>query len=219
MDRLIASREGRVHILNLMANAEGAEEGAIFDVLATRVDDLELQKMVRKHAEDEERHAVLFRERVVANGGAPHDPPDHLRIIERLDAALGDFFDREITDDKGVMEAYLLLQVVEERAITQFQQLEPVFRKHDHEERHLKYCHAISKRYAPDDETLVTTLARFRELEAQAFTDNSRANIQHCVDNGLLAVGSVEQRLWQRFLHIPRQVPPVYTPYADAATA
>lgn len=229
MDRLIASPTGRAHILNVMAEAEGSEEGAIFDILATRVEDARLQQMVRKHAADEERHAELFRARVIANGGTPQPIPEHLRLINRLNAALGDFFDGELSTDEDVMNAYLLLQVIEERAITQFRQLEPVFRTYDpksadviaeiaaDEDRHLKYCHAISKRYAPDPATRVAALKRLRQIEARAFTDNSRANIQHCVDNGLLQVGRIEQRLWRRFVHIERPVPPVYTTFATAA--
>jgi hypothetical protein len=209
LDRLLSTARGRAFVLNTMADAESSDEGAIFELLEQRVDDPELQRMIRKHADDELRHAEMFRACVERNGGTPGPVPDELRLIDRLDRALGDFFDRGIDSDRGVMEAYLLLQVIEERAITQFAIMEPIFRIYDplsadvlvaigaDEERHLKYCHAISKRYAPDEATREATLARFRDIEARAFAANGSANMVHCLDQGITAIGPLEAGLWR----------------------
>ena len=43
--------------------------------------------------------------------------PDELKLMDRIDRKLGGFWDRPINDDRGVMEAYSLLQVIEERAL------------------------------------------------------------------------------------------------------
>ena len=88
--------------------------------------------------------------------------PNELKLIDRLDRAVGGFFAQPIRDRRDVMQAYLMLQVIEERALTQFALFEVAFRGSDDEtadviagiardeERHLKYCHAIARRYAPD---------------------------------------------------------------------
>lgn len=209
LDRLLSTARGRAFVLNQMADAESSDEGAIFELLEQRVDDPELQRMIRKHAEDEVRHAGMFRACVERNGGVPGPVPDELRLIDRLDRALGDFFERGIEGDRGVMEAYLLLQVIEERAITQFAMFEPILRIYDplsadvlveigkDEERHLRYCHAISRRYAPDEATREATLARYRDIEARAFAANGSANMVHALDQGITPIGPLEATLWR----------------------
>ncbi len=208
LSALLGSQKGRVHLLNQCAEAEASDEGQIFEVLATRVGDPELQRMVRKHQEDELRHAEMFRACVVRNGGTPHSVPAELQLIDRLDKALGGVMALGIADDRGVMEAYVLLQVIEERAITQFQMFEPHLRKVDpqsadvfaaiakDEERHLRYCHAISKRYAPSEAVREWTLRRYREVEAKAFAANSAANMRYSLTHGLLDANAVERLGW-----------------------
>ena len=51
------------------------------------------------------------------------------------------------------------------------------------EDRHLRYCHAISRRYAETEAVRIATLARFRVAEAEAFRDNGNANMRHIVAN------------------------------------
>lgn len=208
LSRLIAHPKGRAHLLTQLADAEDSGEGAFFDRLLAKVDDPQLQKMIRRHAEDETRHARMFRECAERHGVAADPIPDDLRLIDRLDAATGRLFDRGIQSRTDVMEAYLLLQVIEERAITQFELFEEVFRRVDpatadvlaeiarDEERHLKYCHAIARRYAPDAATLDETLARFRRLEARAFAENSRANMRWLMARRYVALGRVERVFW-----------------------
>jgi hypothetical protein len=206
---LLESPRGRAFVLGQMAEAEGSDEGQVFEMLERRVDDPDLARMIRKHAEDEVRHARMFSERAAATGVPIAPLPAELRVLERLDRDLGGFFDNLRNDPTGVMEAYLLLQVIEERAITQFAIIEPIMREYDpasadvlvevgrDEERHLKYCHAISRRYAPSEATRLATLARFREVEARAFADHSIANMRHCLDHDLAALRPLEKLLWR----------------------
>jgi rubrerythrin len=135
--------------------------------------------------------------------------PAHLKLLDRLDALAGRVMDQPVRTDEDVMQAYLMLLVIEERAIQQFtafiagfdlvdRETSDVFRAiAKDEERHLRYCHAISKRYAPDAATWARELARFRKLEAQAFAENTAANLQHTFDSGLHAAGPVERMLWR----------------------
>src|SRR5262249_14517676 len=157
-----------------------SDEGRVFARLREKVGDEKLARMIEKHETDEVRHAALFNERLRANGFDPGPVPDHLRLLDRLDRKLN-VFARPIENDRDVMEAYLLLQVIEERALTQFAVMIDAFREVDpetaevfeqvacDEERHLRYCHAISRRYAPSEAVLNETLARFRQTEAECF--------------------------------------------------
>jgi rubrerythrin len=173
------------------------------------VDDPRLAKMIEKHAADEDRHEQQFRE-CATRAGAPSLPvPDELKLLMRLDKAAGNLMSKPIEGDRGVMEAYVMLQVIEERAITQFKVFEQAFREIDpatadtfavvrrDEERHLKYCHAIAKQYSPDEETRVATLARFRKLERKAFAENSRANMRYSMARGYWKGGGVEKFVWR----------------------
>jgi rubrerythrin len=209
LTQLVSTPRGRAHILTLAADAESEGEGQFFDKLLARVDDPDLNKMIRIHQADEVRHASMVRARAEAQGVPLTSPPDHLKLIVRLDKKLGGkFFQRDISDRGEIMEAYVLLQVVEERAIGQFALFEEAFRPVDpetadvfaaisrDEERHLKYCRAISKRYAADEFTLARTLRRFRELEAVTFAENSRANMRHILWNDLIAATPAEKLGW-----------------------
>ena len=231
-NRLVASARGRRHILNQAADAEDSDEGQIFEILLDKVDDPELHKLVRIHQADETRHAEMFREALGRNGFSPYPVASELSLLEQLDAALGNFFDTFLEREHPVMEAYLLLQVIEERAVTQFGELQPAFEKFDpqtatvleqiakDEERHLKYCVAIAKRYAPDAETAERTLNRFREVEAEVFAKISLANMTKALDDELLDMSPIEMRLWRGLLGLlKRRSQPVRTPFASAARA
>ena len=121
--------------------------------------------------------------------------------------------------DRDIMEAYLLLLVIEERALEQFGQFIPAFDLVDREtadtfrgirkdeERHLRYCHAISRRYAPSEAVWKETLARFRKLEAKAFAENSFANMDHVFSHGLYEASAAERAMWRGLLWLGTLVP------------
>jgi rubrerythrin len=212
LDRLLSTPRGRAWVLWQASEAENDDEGRFFDLLLARVDDPELVRLVHRHKEDENRHAELYAGCAERTGVARPVIPAELRLLERLDRALGGFFAGFEADRKGVMDAYLLLQVLEERAVTQFAELEPAFRKVDprsadvirqvagDERRHLKYCRAISRRYAPDEATHAVALRRMREVEARVFAEHSRALMRHALENDLVAGPRAERWLWRGLL-------------------
>jgi tRNA isopentenyl-2-thiomethyl-A-37 hydroxylase MiaE len=222
LGKLTSTPAGRAYILATLADAESSDEGQVFDLLAQRVDDEPLQKMIRVHQADEERHAGLFWDEVDRQGvGRPH-VPDDIKLIRRLDAELGGgLLERGVRSDLDVMKAYLVLQVIEERAITQFELLATHFARHDaqaarviaevarDEQRHLRYCHAIARRYAPDATVHAGTLAEIRRVEAEAFLDNSRANLRHVLDRGLYPAGRLELAGWRWLQRLDRDRQPL----------
>jgi len=198
LERALRSPRARAHILNTIADAEDNGEAQIFDWALARVNDPKLQKMIVRHREDEIRHGRLFsaaRDRV---GVDPGPVPQDQKLLERIDAALGGFLTRPLTGDRDVLEAYLILQVIEERALAQFAVMEPLFRKVDpatadifvevakDEERHLKYCEAISRRYAASEEERQQRLAELRTIEAECFRDNSEATVRYLNERGMM---------------------------------
>jgi tRNA isopentenyl-2-thiomethyl-A-37 hydroxylase MiaE len=216
---LLSTPAGRAHLLNSVADAESSDEGAIFERLLASVDDPKLRQMIGKHHEDEIRHGELLRAQLRRTGIEPGPVPEHLRILPRINALVGGMMDRPITCDRDIMDAYLLLLVIEERALEQFGQFIPAFDAIDRETadtfrgierdeaRHLRYCHAISRRYAPSDAVWTETLARFRKLEAQAFAENSSANMAYSFEHGLHPAGVVEQAAWRALLWLGRLAP------------
>lgn len=198
---VVATPEGRAYVLNQVAFAEASDEGRVFARIRAQVDDPALARMIAKHEADEVRHAEMFGARLRATGIDPGPVPQNVRLLDRLDRKLGErgvgFFDRPIVDGRSIMEAYLVLQVIEERALHQFGVLERAFAEVDpetavvfravarDEERHLRYCHAISRRYAPTEALRLATLARFRLAEAEAFRENSAANAGVLLDTVL----------------------------------
>lgn len=221
MDRLFASARGRAFMLAFMADAEDSDERGVFDALAARVGDTELQKMIRIHRDDEIRHAQLLRRCVARAGVFPDRVPEELRIVPYLERSLGSVAERFLDEDAGVMEAYVFLQVIEERAVLQFPRFAAAIRPYDpesadviagiarDEERHVKYAKAISKRYAPDAQALARTLARFRDAEARAYVEHGAAFLHFAVDHRLLDVGGGEALLWRAFAKVATlELPP-----------
>lgn len=225
---MVETPKGRAFILTQLADAESNGESAVFDRILARVADPELQRMVAKHRDDEVRHAHLYRAAAARQGVPLEEPPAHLKLIDRLDRAAGGFLDKPIVDGRDVMEAYVMLQVIEERGITQFKLLEQAFRAVDaatadviadiarDEERHLRYCVAIARRYAPDEETRLATLARYRALEARCFADNSRALMEHTHKNGHFAAGPLTKLFWRAVQGLGARQGLPYTSFAVA---
>jgi hypothetical protein len=187
--RLLATPEGRSHVLSQIAQAESNGEVALFDHILSQVKDPKLRTMVSRHRDDELEHEALFVG-LARKQGVPVLPlPPSLNLIERLDRKLNGLFKGELTTDLQVMQAYCLLQVIEERATSEFTFFQAVFGEHDpdagevftkiarDEARHLKYCHAITRRYQPSDAVREQTLAELRAIEADAYAKNERANL------------------------------------------
>ena len=225
--RLVATPEGRAHVLATVADAESSGEAVIFDRALGQVDDPELQALIRKHRADELRHEQLFRDRLAKTGVAATVPPE-LRIIDRLDRAVGGLLGQPIVDARGVMRAYLLLQVIEERATTQFPVMAEALRPVDpgaaatfdvvlaDEQRHLKYCQAIAQRYAPSEEERVATLREFRQAEAEVFKENQIASGAYVLDRGLMGRGA-QVWGWRLLLGLAaRRDKLPFTSFADA---
>src|SRR5258708_33868059 len=78
--QLFITPEGRAHVLAQAADGEASGESAIFDRLLARVDDLDLQRVIAKHRQDELRHERMFRERLAAQG-ARWELPEELRLV------------------------------------------------------------------------------------------------------------------------------------------
>ena len=216
--RLVATPRGRAHLLNQVADAESNGESTIFDSALALVDDPELRRFIARHAADEVEHARAFTERRDAQGVDIGPAPTHLRVVDRIDRKLGGFFARGVRSRRDVMDAYLVLQVVEERACTQFPLFSRVFRDVEpetaalfdrvqrDEERHLKYCHAISRRYAPSEAVRRSTLAEMRAVESECFAENSRAGLAWVLDRGYASLSPLEALGFRSLLRVGKVV-------------
>jgi rubrerythrin len=204
---LLETPAGRAHVLNQCAEAEATDEGEMFDRILAQVDDPELERLVRRHQADELMHAEMFRKCVARTGVTPPPVPENLKLLTRIDQAVGG--PRPVETREDVMHAYLVLQVIEERATTQFAVFERAFRGVDpetadtfasiakDEARHLKYCQAISKRYAPSEAVREKTLHHLRRVEGIAFAANSRANMEYSFARGYVTMSPIEKAFWR----------------------
>jgi rubrerythrin len=208
LKRLLRAPRGRAFILSFMAYAEEADEKGVFDALLERVDDPELRKLVRIHRDDEVRHAEMLRGCLARLGAAPEPIPPELHIVDRIDRHTGRRAEAFVDGKTSVMEAYLVLQVIEERGVRQFPRIASAMRPFDaesakvidriteDEERHVRYAKAISRRYAPSEEALESTLVRFREGEALAFAEHSRALLAYATKERVLVASRAERTFW-----------------------
>jgi rubrerythrin len=199
-------------MLKFLVGAEEADEVGVFDHLLARVDDPALQALVRRHRDDEVRHGQVFRASLARQPVDPATIPEPVQVIPFIDRELDGFSAAFVGDRRSVMEAYVLLQVIEERGIEQYPLIANAMERFDPESasvirrvvqdetRHLKYAKAISKRYAPDAEALASTLQRLRRAEARAFASHGQAFLSQALEADLLAVGRVERVAWRLFV-------------------
>ena len=209
LSRLVANPRGRAFLLSFMADAEEADEAGVFEALLERVDDPKLNKLVKKHMDDEARHADMLRARVRAIGVTPPAVPRELSIVQRLDGMLGGMGAGFVAETRTIMDAYVLLEVIEDRAVVQFPKIAAALAPVDpesaatvrsiweDEKRHVLYAQAVNKRYAPDADTLARALTNVREVEQRAFDENGAAMLRFVLDEGLLAVPFAERILWR----------------------
>jgi rubrerythrin len=209
LKRLLRTQQGRAFMLSFMVQAEEADEQGVFDKLLDRVDDPELAKLVRIHRDDETRHAALLKGCLARNGAELVPIPAELDVVRCIDRHAGGFASAFVGGRTGVMEAYLLLQVIEERGVRQFPVIAEAMRPHDPESaatidritrdevRHVRYAKAISRRYAPDASTLDATLERFRRAEARAFAEHSRALLAFAAERRLDGGSGTERLFWR----------------------
>lgn len=209
MKQMLKTRRGHVHLLALMADAEGSGENRIFDALAKRADDPLLARVSARHAADEAGHAELLESRITALQAHRPKLPPQLDMLGNLDRALGGVMSKPVVDELDVMHAYGVLQVIEERAISQLPLFIESFAGVDQESvaafkvllrdesRHLRYCHAMTKRYAPSATVLAQWLAHVRSIEARVFADGTMANLKYVLDARLLEVPWWARALWR----------------------
>jgi hypothetical protein len=229
MKRLVSTPEGRNHLLRELADAEGNGENGFFEIVLSKVDDASLKQMIQKHKADELRHEQMFLECAARTGATAEPLPDSVKYVERIFETVG-FYDQPIETGEDIMRAYLLLQAVEERSVVQFKLMERVFRDIDvttaqvfvaigkDEERHIKYCQAVARRYAPDAATHDRALAEMRELEARAFAANSRANMDYTFARGWFGGGALTKWLFRTLSNLSSGKLPL-TPFATAQLA
>jgi rubrerythrin len=209
-------------VLSSLASAEGGDGGEldIFDHMLQVLDDEEVKKVVRRHKDDEMRHEQLFLARMAATGVAPLPVPKSAQLLRRIDDKLG-FFSRAITDRSGVVDAYLLLLVIEERALLQFGRQRRAFAAvgdretaavidevMKDEERHLRTCEAVSRRYLPDEAARQQRLTQLRALEAQSFEEVQQMMLQLFVDAGLVP-GGAWGVVWRTLARVARRSAPL----------
>jgi rubrerythrin len=219
-DALAASPRGLAYLYKFYAGCEEGDEQGVFDRLLERVEDPELHRLVRKHRDDEVRHAALFRG-LQARVGIPDDElPDPVPFVPYIDREIGEISERFIDDRVTVLEAYTMLQVIEESGVCLYPMLARTLARFDpeaapvvskiaeDERRHVKYAQAIRRRYAPNPKAADDTLRRYRAAEKRASVKHARALADQVVAHGLISrrtdrllFGSViALRRWQRRL-------------------
>ena len=207
LGRLLRTPQGRAFFLNRLAESEDSDELGVFDALLARVQEPRLKQLVRLHRDDEVRHAQLLRDCVRRNGGAPERIPPSVSLAARIDGALGGLCASFVANEAGVvsvMEAYTLLQVIEECAVSQLPLVVELLDKLDapsaaavrsilrDEQRHVKYAVAIAKQYEPAPGMRAATLVRTRRAAAGAVMHYNLSLMRLALEQQLVDVGRVE---------------------------
>jgi len=216
MRRLVSTARGRQHVLSLMVAAEEGDEQGVFDALAMRADDVELQKLVRVHQEDERVHAQLYRDCLTRTGLEYVTVPDDLMIIRHVGRTAGGVFAEGVATGTtealrsraDVMNTYALLLAIEQRGVQQFPLIGAEFRRlGDHltadvfdrvtrdEARHVRYCKAIGRRYADSDAAWEAAVATYARIEDRAFKEVGMSTIAHALETGLLGKSRIAKRV------------------------
>ncbi len=195
--------------LSAYADAEGTGEGAVFDRALARSVDPDVERLIRKHQEDERNHERWLIERREALGLPAQPIPSHLRTIEVLSAEAGNLLDLPMTEDRHIAAVYALLYVVEERALAEFASAERALRTAGDPEtadlfariatdeaNHLRYCDAVGRRYAGP--AWNGSVDAMRAIEQRVYAQQQRAFTRYVVDSGRFVMPP-----WMRFVTLP----------------
>jgi rubrerythrin len=204
LKQLLRSPRGRAYFFAQLAEVEGADEVRIFEQLERLTQDPELQRMIRRHAADERRHAELLEERVRSTRAPRPRVPRELNVLTRIDALVGRLSQPPANREEAAL-VYALLQVIEERVAEQYALYVEALRDVDpesaeiletirrDEELHLRYCRAITQRLGAPPQVLDEELKRYRAAEAYVFLITNHDVLRHILREGLL-----EQPWWVR---------------------
>lgn len=228
--RVLRTPEGRAHMLNLAVEAEEGDEAGVFDRLQEVIEDPQLKKVVRRHQEDEQRHAAMYRECLRRNGIDPGPVPDHLRLVRNIAHEAGGALrqgseagsaEATLRTPEDIMNTYALLLAIERRGVERFPMFAQAFRPYDaetadtflavtkDEERHIKYAEAIGRRFAPSEDAWQQAVRHHQRIEDRAFKRVGLANIAYCTERGLLSQSRLAQlaSFAVRALRRPRAAP------------
>jgi sphingolipid 4-desaturase/C4-monooxygenase len=205
--QLVSTPKGRAWLFGMLTDVEGGDESRIFEALEAAAPDLELKRMIGRHAADERRHAELLEALAAATGEPRVVIPPSVNLLRRLDGVLG-VFSAPIATPVDAMRAYALLQVLEERICAQYAMYVEALSGIDDgaaavlagiladEERHIRYCKAVCGRLTPSPAVLAETLHHFRAVEAWAFAQNSHAAMKAVLEAGVLAQPPAVRLFW-----------------------
>jgi hypothetical protein len=205
LELLLASPEGRQHMLSVSVDAEEGDESGIFDQLADAVDVPELRRIVETHRDDEVRHAGLYRDCLRRNGFTKQALPSDVLIVRQA-AQITGRRDEPIRTADDIVRTFALLLAIEERGVQQFPILADAFEPYDAEtaetyrrvtrdERgHVRYCRRIGRHYAAGDDAWDRACAEARTVEAEAFRRVGAAQAVYCAQQGWVDLDEVVAR-------------------------
>jgi rubrerythrin len=205
LEALLASPEGRQHMLSVSVDAEEGDESGIFDQLADAVDVPELRRIVETHRDDEARHAGMYRECLRRNGYTKQALPSDVRIVRQAGEITGRR-EEPIRTPEDIVRTYALLLAIEERGVQQFPILAEAFEPYDPEtadtyrrvtrdERgHVRYCRRVGRHFAADDAAWNHACAEAGEIEAEAFRRVGAAQAAYCAQQGWVDLDEVVAR-------------------------
>ncbi len=201
---LLATPSGRAYMLTTLSAR--AEAGAVhrLDALLERELETDVAPVVRKHRDDALRHAGLYADCAMRQGGRVPEIPGSRSVQGAIDRHVGEaeagdrHVDETGRDDRSVTEALLLLQVRAERAVRELPAVATALRPFDprsagivveiatDERRHLRDYDALAARHARTLATVEAALARSRRAEALAGKEHALRTIDFAVAQGLL---------------------------------
>jgi len=196
--RLAATPQGRRHIYSFVIAAEEGDEHGVFDLLAERIENMELKKLVRVHQADEERHAGLFKACLERMGATQETIPPELLIIRRMGGKFGD-------NNADAIELYAMLRAIEVRGVEQFPIIADALRPYDSfgadtflavaadEKKHVGFCDRIGSREARSEAVWQAAVAKYEEIEKFAFLEHGIVSLRYAIQQRLFEPGLVEK--------------------------
>lgn len=196
--QLVASPAGQAHLLSLAVVAEEGDELGFFDMVADAVDDPRLARLVRRHQNDELRHAQLYRGCLARLGLELQEVPDELRFIRQLRHHLPEDLEIGVHSPVAIAGTYALLYAVEKRGVEQFPMIAEAWRPVDaetadtyltvtqDEHRHIRFCDTVGRHFAARESAWQEAVDQASQVEQATFEAVRQADIAYTTRQGLL---------------------------------
>lgn len=210
MRKLAQTPDGQRFIISQLVETEAMANGEdnMFPRLLRYAREPRLQKLIRRHYDDEIRHEQLYRD-VIGRIDSEVEAPQRVMMMRILESLSRPSTALPVNSDDDMLDGYLFIQVLEEHAAVDlplvarvFDDVDPVIAAvirevAEDEMKHIRWCDPVLEAHARSTEELDRRRLRYRRLAEFAHHRHNLLGCDHAFRTGLVSGGRLVHWGWR----------------------